>query len=389
MGSVAGKVCDALTGDPIGGARILVETTGGVVGLTHTGPTGSFRCETTEGENAVRIGPLSGYQQPELAVQRVLVSEGKETEVPTFWLAPIPAYTVRIVDRAMQPVPRAVISVLRPAQFGWRVTNQEGLAEIRIASLPPDGVIVGSAEHMSEPMAALFALNTKSTQKTDVQLFPLASVTGRAVTAKGRSIEGAVVGGQFSEEVGADPPWLWRTLAARGGAFTWAGVVPYVPQHCVAATANDTSGRSMSFTLDPGESKDIGNVVVAEGQSASSLLGKRLRWYDAPLLRGVLPSSKDREGKPACVMYTKADNAPMVVESLSRARELLGTQGVLFAVVVEGAYDEDGASLPVLGGRAPTPATTYLIDAAERVTIETFGMPPLHALQRLDGERAP
>jgi len=383
VGEIAGKVCNAVSGEPIAGARLLVEADGNMVGVVRTGRTGVFESDATEGENIVRLEPVPGYHPPELAVQRVEVLESERSEIPTFWLAPIPMYTVQIVAESMEPAPGVIVQVLRPAQFGWRVTDAQGRVNIRVAALPPDGVIVGMAEHPTKPLCALFALRREEIESAKVQMLPMGSVKGRVVTAKRQEIQGAVVGALFGEGLLDDPLWLWRTLANRHGVFEWRAVMPNVAQRCIAAAGEDASGESMPFSLEPSYSKDLGNVVVAEGVAADSIQGRPLKWYANPLLCGTLPDKRARKNKPAWVMYCEAEEAHMVIEGLTVAREILAGKEMLFAVVAHGRYDCNSAPIPVLAGAAPTHATTYLVGSDGKVVLEAFGMPPAHIVQNL------
>ena len=387
VGTVAGKVCDALSGEPIAGARLTIESNGNVADIVRTGAAGVFESAVVEGETIVRLEAAPGYHPPELRAQRVRILESERSEVPTFWLAPIPTYTVRIVDEEMVPAPGVIVQVLRPAQFGWRVTDARGKVPIRVAALPPDGLIVGAAEHPREPLGALFALRPEDVEDAKVQLLPLGSVTGRVVNTDKRALEGAVVGAVvaplFAEELVDEPLWLWRAVAARDGRFRWDAVVPHVPLCCIAALSETISGESAPFAIEPSGSKDVGNVVVEGGAARKSLQGKSLKWYDNPLLGGALPDKKTRKERPAWVMYCNADDAAMVIESLAVARDILARPDLLFAVVVEGPYACESAPFPVLRGKAPGPATTYLVGADGKVVLETVGMPPVRAARDL------
>jgi len=82
-------------------------------------------------------------------------------------------------------------------------------------------------------------------------------------------------------------------------------------------------------------------------------------------------------------MYCSQDDAAMVVEALAVLRTVLGPDAFTVAAVVHGAFNGSAEGAPVLSGRAPGVATTYLLDRAGIVTLETFGMPPLRALQAM------
>jgi len=382
-GVVAGKVADAVTGEPIAGARLLIEASGNMAGIVRTGPSGVFEWTTTEGENVVRLESVPGYRPPERAGQRIQVQEGARAEVPTFWLAPMRPYRVRIVDADMTPVPGVAVQVVYPSQFGWRVTDAEGWAELRVALAPEEGIVVGFAEHLTRTQGALFALRESDGETAQVQLFDFGRVEGRVVDAKGHALEGAVVGACFTESAIADPPLLWRTLTDSGGAFRWPAAVPHVPIQCVAAAGTEAVGESASFNVEPGATASPGSLVVAEGVSGPSLTGRPLKWYEHPAMSGDVPERQDRKNKPALVVYCTGDEAPMVVESLGVMREALSMPELTVAVVVDGAFDGGTPGVLALKGVPPTRASTYLVGRDGKVALETFGMPPVCAVRAL------
>ncbi|MDQ1255485.1 MAG: Carboxypeptidase regulatory-like protein [Candidatus Hydrogenedentes bacterium] len=384
VGTVAGKIGDAVSGKPVSGARVVIEANGSISSVVRTGANGTFEAAATEGENVVRIESVPGYRPPELKALRVQVREGERADLPEFWLAPLPTYTVQVVDEDMVPAPGVVVSVLRPAQFGWRVTGPEGRVPLHFATLPADGVIVGMAEHPKEPLGAIFALHAENIGEAKVQLLQLGSVHGQAISTETRGIEGATIGAVFTEDLVPEPLWLWRTLAGGDGAFEWPAIVPLVPQQCRAVAGVNTSGESMPFNLEPGGSKDLGGIVVANGVRGASMKGRSLEWHENPVLAGQVPEKKERKNRPAWVMYCNADEAGVLLEGIAEAQRVLGCAELLCALVVKGSYTPEGLpQIPILAGQAPASATTYLIGRDGKVTLETFGMPPLRALQTL------
>jgi hypothetical protein len=305
------------------------------------------------------------------------VVEGKELQLPTFWLAPIPSCTVQVVDANMKPAPSSAVTVLRPLEFGWNLADERGQVTLRFASLPPDGTIVGMVECLHEPLGALFAVRREDKGAATVQLFALGIVKGRAVTPKGKPVPGAVVTGVYAD--GGMP--LWRTITSETGAFEWRSVVPQVPQRAVIYVNDKASGDGVAFTLAPSETKDLGDVPVDESLPRPSLQGKPLAWAEHRVLSGDVPGRRERQGKPALVVYTEPADAAVAIEGLTAVQRLFAGKGILFAAVVNGAFEGDAGAMPVLSGSAPGPATTYLVGADGRVQLETFGLPPLRALQ--------
>jgi len=379
-GRIRGKVCDAISGAPVADAKIAVDTQGNVASVVRTGPSGEFLIVGVEGENVVRLESAPGYRPPEQPSLKVQVLAEKEVTLPTFWLAPVPTYTVEVVDADMNPAPGAAVTVLRPLQFGWHVTDAQGRVTLHFNSLPPDGTVVGTVEHAEKPLGAVFAAKQGGAASARVQLFPLGSVRGRVATAKGKPIEGCEIAGLLG-----DNGWpLWRTISNSAGGFEWNSVVPALAQRAVAGADQEGAGEGTSFSIDPAGAKDLGDIPGPEGLIRASLLGKPLPWHENRLLSGTLPDRKARKTLPMVVVYCSLVDAPFAVESFSVAHRIFSPKGIGFAVVVDGVPAEPlAAPFPILSGPSPGPATTYLVGPQGVVTLEAFGMPPLRALQEL------
>jgi len=383
-GYLRGVVKDAVSGAPIEGARLSVLSSGMTAALLRTGPTGEFRVDVAEGENVVRLESAPGYYPPAAGTARASVKSGEEVELPGMWLKPLPKFRLQVVgEDGQQPVAGAVVTLLRPSQFGWRVTDSGGWVEIAVGNLPPGRALVGRVEHPTQSLGALFALSVRDAQGARVQLMPWASVQGRIVSDRDKGLEGALVGAVFPGEGTEDALLLWQCVAGKDGAFVWDAVAPGLPQCCVARAGADAMGESAPFNPQPGASCALGNLVVPNGAASDSLLGKTLRWYDNRLVCGNLPDKKLLKSGPAWIVYCSAEEAPMVIEGLTVARMIVQQADLSVAVVVDGAYSCANGALPVLSGKAPASATTYLIDADGKVVLETFGMPPLRALSAL------
>jgi len=88
---IRGAVFDAVSGEPIENVKLSLYTQGNMADITRTGPDGAFVFEAMAGENVVRVEEVAGYAKPPQDAIRMQVVEGKETTLPTFWLAPIAA----------------------------------------------------------------------------------------------------------------------------------------------------------------------------------------------------------------------------------------------------------------------------------------------------------
>lgn len=392
LGAIKGKVMDARSGEALQGARIVLETLGAPAAIAHTGPGGDFLFTTSEGESIVRYDSAPGYAAPPNPAMKVHVTEGGVVDLPSFWVAPIPKYRLQVVDAQERPVPHAAVQVLRPPQFGWYTTDDEGRVELAFATLPSDGTVVGMVERLDEPAGALFAIKRDHSGDAVVQLLPLGRVEGQVLSEGGEALEGAVVDAHFADDSIPDRLVLWRALSAKDGSFSWNGVIPYVPQYCVVHTIDRKSGEgargeSPLFLVDSAAAKDIGVVTVDGGKKGKASRGDRLKWHDFPVLCGDADELKAFRGKPAVVIFCRPEEAGMVAEGLAVAQELFAGRGLSFHVVVDGDAACETNGIAILSGKAPGVATTYLVDGEGNVVLETFGMPPLHAVNALAPKR--
>jgi hypothetical protein len=394
LGRVHGVVRDAKTEAPVEGARITLVAGGSTAGVMRTGPLGTFQAVVADGTVDLHLEPAPGYQGPARPGLRLEVTEGSVVEVPTFWLAPIPPYRVRVVDPEGVPVSGAALRMLRPEQMGWHVTDADGYAKLAIQSLPPHGRLIGVAEHPEQPWGALFDMDLKGSGDAVVQLRPLGTVAGHVTTDRGKNLEGAVVGIFFAESASADPLLLWRMRTGTDGAFSWAGALPRVPLRCIAygagsdaADGETPSGESATIFLEEGAEKDVGAVVVAGGKKSASQVGQSLAWSSLPQMCGSSPDASATRG--TVVTYCASGEAVIVIETMSQLRDILGAKAPQFAVVVDGSIACEDAPVPVMQGPAPSQATTYFLNDAGRVVHESFGLPTFDALRRLSAADRP
>lgn len=377
VGQIRGKVCDAVSGEPVSGARLVLDTQGNAAGVVRTGHAGEFALPAMAGENLVRLDAAPGYLAPEPPAVRIQVAEGKEVALPTFWLAPIPPYTLQIVDENAAPAPGVVVAILRPEQFGWRVTDAQGCVTLKFASLPSGGTIMGTAEHVTKPLGALFAFKRDEKQPR-AQLLPLAAVKGQLVSTRQRPVSGAVVTGML----GDDGLVLWRTVTNKDGVFEWTSIAAQATQHAAVQAGPNKSVNVAPFAVDGSATKDLGRITAPESASAVSLQGKPFPWDDLRLVGGALPDRAARRGIPAVLMFCEAADAAMAIDGLAVAGQVFAGRNIILAVVVNGTYTPREPPIPVLSGKPPGAARTYLVGPDGNVFLETFGMPPLRALQQ-------
>ncbi len=381
-GWIRGEVRDAVTGNPIAGARIVLAANGQPADVVRTSSSGVFRFAAAEGQNTVYLEAAQGFLPPPNGAVTVNVMEGQELELPGMWLAPIPSFKVLVVDGEGNPAPGAILTLLQPAQFGWRSAGPNGWAELHVGTLPSDGKLIGRAEDPRRPLGALFQLTASDAAGAQVQLFELGRVSGTVTNTRGKEIAGAQVGGVFPGVENADNAMLlWRGVSGPEGVFAWDAIVPGVPQRCLATAGTDATGQSINLNLAPGETKDVGRIVIEDAERGVSQLGARFDWEAYPPRCGTVPDKVARAGRRALVMFVTADRAAIALEVVDKIRRETPASNWLLAVVVDGLYNCDSTDTLVLSGTAPGEATTYLLDTEGKVALETFGLPPLRALQ--------
>lgn len=369
-GSLEGEVRDAVTRDPIAGARLLLTSHGNPAAITRTGADGVYVFEAAEGDNTVTLQEAPGYQQPQQPVQRVSVAEGQTADLQTFWLAPVPGYSIVIQDSAGTPIPGALATVLRPAQLGRRQADAEGCVRLVLAQTPEDGIVLGVAEHPTQGLAAPFHLRSGA-EAGIVRLTPYGRARGVVTDGRGRPAPGITVAAAFSEAPGGEPFYLWLTVTDADGAFRWDYCASGVGLRCVAYDEAGHSGASPAFHVEASGEHDLGRIVVQHAERGTSSLGRRPDWdlEDSPLAHGV-----------AVVICAETSDAPAVAEALSAMVSTLGTPGLSAGVLVEGSAPSTTMGVPTVSGERPGVATTYVL-ADGIVTLETAGLPPVAAIR--------
>ncbi|HPO15464.1 MAG TPA: carboxypeptidase-like regulatory domain-containing protein [Candidatus Hydrogenedentes bacterium] len=378
--TVRGEIRDAVSGAPIPGVKILIETNGAKAAVVRTGVTGGFLTTVAEGDNLVRVENAPGYAPPAQSYTRIRVAAGEEKVLPGMWLTPLPVYRLHVLgEDGQQPVPGAIVTLLQPRQMGWHVTDPEGWAGLRVSQMPKDGRIIGLVEDPRHPLGALFVMGSESASGARVQLLKLAGVSGTTVNEKGKVVEGAVVGAEFASGLYEDDLVLWQCVSDRNGVFLWEAVVPGAPQRCIAKAGKDGLGVSMTFNPKPEAREPLGNVVVEKGMPAESLLGRAFPFKKYPCQQGDLP----KEIGPAVIVFSSLDESAAVIESMQQAQKTLDAMPLNWIVVVDGPCRSRVPSMSILSGKAPGRATTCVLNKEGIVVLETLGLPPLYILQKV------
>ncbi len=385
-GSVHGRVMDARSGEPIANVRLALEAFENTVDMTSSGPRGGYSLLASEGPNVLRVVEAAGYRTDGVMSLKIEVKQGQSSEVPNIWLAPIPPFKLQVVDAAGAGVAGAVVTLLQPSQYRWRKTDGKGMLGLDVVNLPSSGRVVGMAEHPTENLGAVFALDVTQGGPGRVQLFPLSSVRGSVHAANGKPVPGITVGGAFQEDDASEPILLWRTLSRNNGSFAWEHVVPHLALVCVASDSETGYANSIPFNLEPGSARDVGRIVLESGEKADSMYGERTDWKRLSHVAG--PTLPEGFQGPALLMFAGPNEAAAVVDALETASTILANDSVAMVAVMTDGARVDTATIPVVVGLAPGAARTYLVNDTGAIVLESSGMPPFSVIRRLAGGAA-
>lgn len=381
--SLQGVVMDAKSGAPVEGARMVLESNGLPAAMTRTGPTGTYELTGTQGQCVVRILSAPGYLLPPDTGMGTIVEAGQIVDIPKFWVTPLPKYSLEVIDAAEEPVAGAIVRVFRPEQFGWYVTDAEGLVELSFLTLPSDGTVVGMVEHPTRPDGAMFAITRDRSEDAIVQLAPLTSATGKVVNEKGAGTAGVLVEARTILEGFSDPVTLWRTYTAKDGQFRWPAVAPGTPIVCFASVlaapgSPPASGASASIVPAKDAVADLGLITVPGAENGRSALGRKYAWQKHTVLCGALPA--ETANRPAVIVHVPPAQAEMMADALAHAQSVLAPSNAVFAVVVPGEASCATATIPILRGDPPAGPYTYVVNAAGEVVLESIGLPPVSTI---------
>ncbi len=378
-----GKVRDAKSGNAVPGARVVLVSAGVPAAKAVSGPTGAYELTATEGEIVVQLESAPGYLLPPEPALRFTVQPGKATDVPTFWVAPLPKYSLEVIDAAEKPVAGAIVRVFFPEQFGWYATDANGLVELSFASLQANGTVVGMVEDPAGSNAAIFAITRERSTDAIVQLMPITSLAGRVVNEKKSGVAGLFVEARTTLDGLGQPVTLWRTFSANDGTLHWPMIVPGTPLAVFATTlptaeAPALTGESAALVPQPGEIADMGIISVPGAADGRSALGRKYPWYKHKVLCGQLPA--DAEHHPAILVHASAAQAGIMADALAQAQRLLQRPDLVFAVVVTQDLPCADAAVPILRGESPSGDYTFVVNADGEVALECIGLPPVVAI---------
>ncbi|HOF38759.1 MAG TPA: carboxypeptidase-like regulatory domain-containing protein [Candidatus Hydrogenedentes bacterium] len=377
---IRGKVANAITGDPIPGARVVLRTFDNPDSSVRTNTQGQYFLKGVEGENTVILESAPGFVLPERNARPVGASEGERIELPAFWVVPTPEVQLAIVDQDLNPLSRCVVTLLQPPQFGWQPADDTGHAPLRMGQIASEGVVMGLAEQAGSNRGALFAFDARETREPVVQLLPLSTVAGQVKEASGGPAVGAMISLVLADDHMETP--IWSTASSPDGRFEIPGVVPHVQLQCLVHTAQQPV-KSDPFVVEPSSRKDLGELI-ARVSAGKSLRGQSLKWQDYPRIAG--PEIPDSGPQTLVLSFGQHERAEMLIEGWQRAATLFSGPQTVFAVVLDAPPEQTaGPAIPVLRGTAPASATTYVVSGDGVVLFETFGIPPVSVIQHFQG----
>jgi hypothetical protein len=378
LGRLEGEVRDAESGEPVAGARVVVQTERSVEAYLRSGADGRFALDAAEGDYVVALTGAPGYFPPAAGGMRVRLAAGETLNLPGQWLAPIAPFRVQFVNAEGAGMPGVLVSLLRPAQFGWTLADAAGWATLHVGALPEDGRILGIAEDPHQPLGALFTLTRESGQEARVQMLALGAVQGTVRNARGRALAGATVAAYFPGEEADEVPPLWRTVTDAEGDFAWSAVIPGVPLR-ILVEHGDTAAQGDTFSLNAGENRVLAPIQLDTTARGKGMDMARMPWAGHRLLCG--PGTPELR-VPAWILYAAPAEVPAAQAAASAARSVFG-ETLEAVVVVEGSHGCEGGTVPIYAGRRPGAGNSYLVQATGRVSLMGFGLPPAHALRGL------
>ena len=382
--TINGKVMDAQTGEGISGARVRLETGGKINSFAVTGQGGDYSFSAPAGTATVRLWETPGYIPPKKTAYKIPVKVGEIPPLPTYFLLPLPTYSLAVVDaQQQQPVSQAVVQVLDPPQIGWRTTNEKGMTEISLSSMPKSGNVIGFVEHPSLPEGAAFTIPAKNAQDAIIQLLPQRPIKGRVVNAQGKGLSGWTVSCQIAQENSNDSITLWNVLSDSDGNFQHPSGLENIPL-IYSATLKDEDGLQTStpnmYTLHKNASSTIPDIMANANSSADSFVGDKFPWKE---LSGNSVAALSQANTLRVVIFAPGQQATIVQESLEQQQAILQKMNIQIALVISDDHRLSSESIAVCTGESPGHANVYVVSKDNRVLSESLDMPTVSLLRSL------
>jgi hypothetical protein len=367
---VRGKVIHVISGLPIQGARMQISVLGRPRETRYTGPTGEFQFMAAAGENTVSILSAPGFLNPSTPNIEFTASPKKNLDLPTFWLAPVPEYSLLVLDLDGNPLPEASVMLLDPLQYGWHRSDDIGEIEFTIASLPKSRNVVGIAEHPTHASAALFSIPEKQSEKAGIHLVPAVTVSGAIVPRRAQPI---MMGLYYGNDQLERPLLIKSTLTDTNGAFRFHGIPSGIPLFYGPLGSNPSQWQL--FKAQEGNQNNIDEILISQ------------EWED-PLPQWnvqqfIGANSFLKREKSHILMYAGSHPQPDVMIELLKTIQNQYVDDGLRVVWVTSDSIETNPDVDIIREELPPGYSRYFfVDKSKKIRYESLHVPSSNSLAR-------
>ncbi len=375
---ISGQIMDAISGKPVPGAKVSIEQGGKKAMSLITGTKGKFRGKVVYGQAYITFEPIPGYSIPQPSQLRVVVSGKDEIILPGVWVKKIAPLKVKfnVSEQDKLIVKRVIVSVLEPPQLGWYAGDINNPFELNLTSIPMSGEIIGYAEIPEESKGNIFIVDNKDINKLhETDLHTLSTVKGSIVNKDGKPISEVILSCFLKEPTLNQEFLLWRVLSNYDGTFFWDSVLP-LRTLIFKIHTNEGSVLWLSSEMKflEGENRDLGKIMVdiptVNVKNREEILIKD-NYID--LCREEDSINRLNKG-PSMLIFVDKSEIPIMEEVLKNIKSILGNN-LQIGFITEEAIDCNEINIPIILGKQPSIATTYLIDDSGKIICETFGLP--------------
>ncbi|HOV33372.1 MAG TPA: carboxypeptidase-like regulatory domain-containing protein [Candidatus Hydrogenedens sp.] len=377
---ISGTILDAVSGNPVPGCKISIEQGGRKSFVLTTGSKGKFRGKVVHGQALVKFEAIPGYSMPQPSQLRVLVSGKDEIVLPGVWVKKLNSLQVRLVLPNQQKLTakNGVVCLLNPPQLGWYIGDIRNPISVNITTSPSSGKIVGYAEVPDENAGNIFIVDSKDLGKVcEVNLHQLGKVLGKVTDKAGKPITNVILSCVLLEKDTRQESTLWQVLLANDGSFSWNSIVPL--ENLIFRLYSEDGSviwQSQEMQFLESEEKIFGNIVInspkiSGGQARETFVCEKFKYSCAQ----KIDIEKLCKG-PAILIFANEAEIPFVQDVLVNIKRFW-SDNMQVGIITDKEINCEGIDIPVLIGKCPSLATTYLLDDNGRLICETFGLPVL------------
>lgn len=382
---ISGTILDAISGNPVPGCKISIEQGGRKSFALTTGSKGKFRGKVVHGQALVKFEAIPGYSMPQPSQLRVIVSGKDEIVLPGIWVKKLNSLQVRLVlpNQQQLTAKNGVVCLLNPPQLGWYIGDIRTPIAVNITTPPSSGKIVGYAEVPDENAGNVFIVDSKDLGKVcEVNLYPLGKIRGKITDKAGKPITNAILSCALLEKDTRQESTLWQVLSANDGSFFWNSIVPL--ENLIFRLYSEDGSviwQSQEMQFLEREEKDFGNITISDpkisgGQVRETFVCEKFK-YSCVQKTDVEKLCRG----PAILIFANEAEIPFVQEVLMNIKRFWGNN-MQVGIITEKEINCEGIDIPVLTGKCPSLATTYLLDGKGGVVCETFGLPILKMIEQ-------